>query len=217
MTDTPTAPTGKRQAWAAITGQQDENGFVACLVTEDDPQFEVAKGNGAHAVPWYLGKTIEEANATAEEWNAQLFNLTPDQAQAIRDSSIIASIAQMPDDDEVTPWTDEDGHAWDADGYDQSTGDPEPNNGERARRALAGLSAYAEQSGQTGNVEAAFADDDSSAHDRQQCADEVIVDLMSNLLHLGASVGLEPEMLLRRADLHFCQENRPVEHEDASG
>ena len=46
-------------------------GYVPSLVFEDDPGHCPMLGNGPHAVPWYWGKTLEEAEATCSQVNTK--------------------------------------------------------------------------------------------------------------------------------------------------
>jgi hypothetical protein len=67
--------------------QYDENGWIPSVVTEGEPGHAPLKGNGPCASPWYWGKTLEAAQATAERENARL-GLSRDEALAIVLSSL---------------------------------------------------------------------------------------------------------------------------------
>ena len=52
--------------------QHDENGWIPSVVTEGKPGHAPLTGNGPCASPWYWGKTLAEAQATADRENARL-------------------------------------------------------------------------------------------------------------------------------------------------
>ena len=84
-----------RKAWALILTEYDEGkGYVACLVTEDEPGYQPARGNGEFAEPWYLGKTENQAKQTRDDWNQRDFGLNPDEASDIKLSTLTAQVRQ---------------------------------------------------------------------------------------------------------------------------
>ena len=80
--------TTPRQCFWIPPDQHDENGWIPSLVTEGQPGHAPFTGNGRLARPWYWGKTLAEAQATAERENLGTFGLSPDEALAIVLSSI---------------------------------------------------------------------------------------------------------------------------------
>jgi hypothetical protein len=71
--------------------QHDENGWIPSVVTEGEPGHAPLKGNGPCAQPWYWGKTLAEAEATADRENARL-GLTRDEVLDIVLSSLRADL-----------------------------------------------------------------------------------------------------------------------------
>jgi hypothetical protein len=80
----------KRQCFYIPEGQFDENGYIPSLVTEDTPGHAPLTGKGRCARPWYWGRTLEEAQATAARENVRVFGLSPEQALEILISSMRA-------------------------------------------------------------------------------------------------------------------------------
>jgi hypothetical protein len=95
-TDSSTPQTGApgnaaapRTCYYIDLGEYDEGkGFVPCLVTEGQPGFSVFRGNGEFAVPWYWGKTYDEAQELCARMNLEDFGLTKAEAAGIVRSSM---------------------------------------------------------------------------------------------------------------------------------
>ncbi len=78
----------------------DDGGFIACLATENVAGYQVLSGNGAHAKPWVWGTNMLDAQRVCDEQNRADFNLTPEEATAIINSSKADQFANDPDDTE---------------------------------------------------------------------------------------------------------------------
>ena len=79
--------------------QHDENGWIPSVVTEGEPGHAPLTGNGPCARPWYWGKTLAGAQATADRENARL-GLSRGEALSIVLSSLRA--ARADDGPEIT-------------------------------------------------------------------------------------------------------------------
>ena len=77
-----------RQCFYIPENQFDENGWIPSLVTENEPGHAPLTGNGACAAPWYWGRTLGEAQATAVRENARTFGLTAEDSLQIVLSSM---------------------------------------------------------------------------------------------------------------------------------
>jgi hypothetical protein len=72
---------------------EEGRGFIPALVTENEPGFALMSGNGPGSSPWYWGMTKDEAKRIAAKANEESFGLTPEEAQDILLSSMVASRA----------------------------------------------------------------------------------------------------------------------------
>ena len=81
--------TEPRKCFYIPDDQFDENGYIPSLVTEGEPGHAPLKGNGAHASPWYWGKTYEEAMTVCVKENERL-GISPEDAARIVLSSMNA-------------------------------------------------------------------------------------------------------------------------------
>lgn len=84
------AATQPRQCFWIDPLQHGRDGWIPSLVTEGEPGHAPLTGRGAHASPWYWGRTYEEACATCNRQNARTFKLTPQEANWIVLSSMAA-------------------------------------------------------------------------------------------------------------------------------
>lgn len=66
-------------------------GHIPALITEGEPGYDLAAGNGDFSRPYYWGLHIDDARAVAEKANGEDFGLTPDDARDIVISSFAAS------------------------------------------------------------------------------------------------------------------------------
>lgn len=69
-----------------------EHGYIPSLVTEGEPGHSPLMGKDELAMPWYWGKTYEEAVANCAAANERNFHLTAEEVTEIVNSSIAASI-----------------------------------------------------------------------------------------------------------------------------
>ena len=91
MNKMPTPDMRKPWCYTVREGDFDENGYWPSMVVTDDPALYPMTGQGECALPWYWGKTLKEAQATALECNLKM-GLTTDKIEVIVDSSISASL-----------------------------------------------------------------------------------------------------------------------------
>lgn len=92
----PTEAIHAGRRWAYVipdNAYRDENGIVPSLVVEGVAGHFPMLGNGAHASPWYWGKTAAEARAVADATNARR-GVSPEDAKAIEASAIGASMRE---------------------------------------------------------------------------------------------------------------------------
>jgi len=71
------------------TQTPDEDGYIPSLVTEGEPGHAPLTGGGDFQTPWYWGKTLAEAEATAAKANAEQ-GLSPRDVIDIVMSSMVA-------------------------------------------------------------------------------------------------------------------------------
>ncbi len=79
-----------RRCYYIPPGQCDEHGFIPSLVIEHEAGHSPMTGRGDCAVPWYWGKTYENAEQTCDRVNKARFGITPQTAAAIVTSSMAA-------------------------------------------------------------------------------------------------------------------------------
>jgi hypothetical protein len=92
MTDTPDL--SKPHCYVILETEFDPGkGYVPSLVVQDDPGHYPMRGSGPFASPWYWGLTLDAARAACAAANAER-GITPEMAQDIVDSSMIASFRQ---------------------------------------------------------------------------------------------------------------------------
>lgn len=88
-----TNTTQPRRCYAILESQfVPGKGFVPSLVTEGEADHSPMIGSGEQSQPWFWGVTLEVAQATCDRVNLEDFNLSPDEAKEIVDSSITESI-----------------------------------------------------------------------------------------------------------------------------
>lgn len=82
-----------RQCFAVFQGQfTPGKGYIPSVVKEGEPDHWPLIGGDEQALPYYWGMTLEEAQAACDRANANSYGLTPEEAQEIIDSSIMASV-----------------------------------------------------------------------------------------------------------------------------
>lgn len=87
--------TVKRQCFYIPIDQfHPEHGYVPSLVTEGESGHRPLMGADELALPWYWGKSYEDACAVAERRNQESWGLSPEEVKEIIDSSITASIRE---------------------------------------------------------------------------------------------------------------------------
>lgn len=82
--------------WIDPTQVPDEGGYVPSLVVEGEAGHSPMRGDAStFQAPWYWGKTLAEANATAERTNLEDFGLDKDEVFEIIFSSMRASSSSV--------------------------------------------------------------------------------------------------------------------------
>lgn len=81
-----------RQCMVILESQRDAHGYIPSLVIENEPGHWPMMGRGPMATPWYWGDTFEEATATAANYNARAYGLSPQDCADIQCSSMFAKL-----------------------------------------------------------------------------------------------------------------------------
>jgi hypothetical protein len=79
-----------RKCYVILESHKDENGYIPCLVTENEPGYYPMTGN-ENQTPWYWGKTKSRAIEVCARYNETYFGITQDTADRIVVSSMKAS------------------------------------------------------------------------------------------------------------------------------
>jgi len=82
---------GKKHCYWITEDSKDENGYIPVIVFEDHPQYFPMRG-GAGGIPWYWGKTFDQALEVALSTNERNLSISREKSREIYVSSIRASV-----------------------------------------------------------------------------------------------------------------------------